>query len=106
MWSVVMTVVCAFTSTTMHAAELRAGAAKVDITHPDGPVSGPLCRALIVTNGDVTPPVTLDVVSLGEIGYIKNDFSWLPRADRGRVCIYHPNTHRQPATYGSRVPMR
>jgi len=66
------------------AAELRAGAAKVDITHPDGPVSGPLfSKALIISNGDTTVAlVCLDVVSIGEIGYIKDDF--LPKL-RARI---------------------
>ena len=58
------------------AAELRAGAAKVDITHPDGPVSGPLfSKALVLSDGEKTVAlVSLDVVAIGEIGYIKNDF--------------------------------
>ena len=58
-------------------AELRAGAAKVDITHPDSKgVESPLhSRALVISNGAETMVlVTMDVVSIGEIGYIKNDF--------------------------------
>src|SRR5690349_11491169 len=58
------------------AAELRAGAARVDITRPDGPVSGPLfSKALVLSDGEQTVAlVSLDVVAIGEIGYIKNDF--------------------------------
>ncbi len=59
------------------AAQLRAGAAKVDITNLEaGPVHGPLfAKALVLTDGTATVAiVTLDVVSLGEIGHIKNDF--------------------------------
>jgi hypothetical protein len=58
-------------------AELLAGAAKVDITNLEaGPVDGPLhARALVLKRGSTSLAiVTLDVVSLGEIGYIKNDF--------------------------------
>jgi hypothetical protein len=59
------------------AAQLRAGAAKVDITHPDSAlVESPLySRALVITNGDVTVVlVTMDVVSIGKIGHIKKEF--------------------------------
>ncbi|MFP6649325.1 MAG: hypothetical protein VB817_07680, partial [Pirellulaceae bacterium] len=58
-------------------AELRAGAAKVDITHPESEaVESPLySRALVISNGAETMVlVTMDVVSIGEIGHIKNDF--------------------------------
>jgi hypothetical protein len=59
------------------AGPLRAGAAKVDITNVDaGPVNDPLhARALVVTDGETTAViVSLDVVAIGEIGYIKNDY--------------------------------
>lgn len=80
----VVVVAIALRATTSLASELRAGAAKVDITHPDGPVSGPLfAKALIISDGEKSIAlVTLDVVSLGEIGYIKNDF--LPKL-RARI---------------------
>jgi hypothetical protein len=58
-------------------AQLRAGAAKVDITHPESvAVESPLySRALAISNGVETMVlVTMDVVSIGEIGHIKNDF--------------------------------
>jgi hypothetical protein len=58
-------------------AELFAGAAKTDITNLEaGPVDGRLhARALVLKSGETSLAiVTLDVVSLGEIGYIKNDF--------------------------------
>lgn len=77
--TVVLIVACGFAATAARAAELRAGAAKVDITHPDQPVNGPLfAKALLLTDGEKSAAlVTLDVVAIGEIGYIKNDF--LPR---------------------------
>lgn len=59
------------------AAELRAGAAKVDITSPDaGPVDGRLhVRALVLQHGDtIATLITLDVVAIGEIGHITNDY--------------------------------
>ncbi|MCA9116070.1 MAG: hypothetical protein KDA79_13365 [Planctomycetaceae bacterium] len=59
------------------AAELKAGAAKVDITSPDaGPVDGRLhVRALVLQSGDVTATlITLDVVAIGEIGYVTNEY--------------------------------
>jgi hypothetical protein len=56
-------------------AALMAGAAKVDITK-EGPVNGRLhARALVVKSDDETVVlVTLDVVSLGMIGHIDNDY--------------------------------
>ena len=62
---------------TASAAELWAGAAKVDITNLDaGPVQGRMyAKAIVLSDGTTTAAiVTLDVVSLGEIGHIKNDF--------------------------------
>lgn len=59
-----------------HAA-LRAGVAKVDITNYDaGPVNDPLyVKALVLSDGKTTAAiVTLDVVAVGEIGYVKNDY--------------------------------
>ena len=57
------------------AAQLRAGAAKVDITHPDSKeVESPLySRALVISSGAETMVlVTMDVVSIGEIGLEAN----------------------------------
>ena len=61
---------------TAAAAQLMAGAAKVDITNPNAAVDGPLhARALVIKSGDTTAVlVTLDVVSLGEIGYVSNEY--------------------------------
>lgn len=59
------------------AAELRAGAAKVDITNIDaGPVNDPLyAKALVLANGEgVAVVITVDAVAIGEIGHIKDDF--------------------------------
>lgn len=56
---------------------LRAGVAKVDITHYEaGPVNDPLyVKALVLTDDATTVAlITLDAVSLGEIGHIGNDY--------------------------------
>ena len=66
-----------------HAADLRAGAAKVDITNYDaGPVNDPLhARALVISNGETTAViVAVDAVAIGEIGYIRNDYLGKVRA--------------------------
>ena len=63
--------------------ELIAGAAKVDITNRDaGPVNDPLhARALVISDDATTVVfVSLDVVAIGEIGSIRNDF--LPNVRR------------------------
>ncbi|MFN0050871.1 MAG: hypothetical protein ACKV0T_01685 [Planctomycetales bacterium] len=56
---------------------IRAGAAKVDITNRDVPlVNDPLhARALVLEQGETKVVlIALDVVSLGEIGYVRNDY--------------------------------
>jgi len=59
------------------AAELRAGVAKIEITDREaGPVNDPLFAKALVLKGEGTTAViiTLDVVSIGEIGRIGNGF--------------------------------
>ncbi|MEQ8786186.1 MAG: hypothetical protein RIC55_07795 [Pirellulaceae bacterium] len=59
------------------AAELLAGAAKVDITdRTAGPVNDPLyVKALVLKSGETTAVlITVDAVAIGEIGRIKNDY--------------------------------
>ena len=60
------------------AAPLRAGAAKVDITHPDHPTRPGdklYAKALVLTDDTTTAVIiTVDAVALGEIGHIKNDY--------------------------------
>jgi hypothetical protein len=59
------------------AAQLRAGAAKVDITHPDHPPKNErlYARALVIDDGTTTAVlVAVDAVAIGEIGYIGNDY--------------------------------
>ena len=60
------------------AAPLRAGAAKMDITHPDHPTRPGdklYAKALVLTDGETTAVIiTVDAVALAEIGYIKNDY--------------------------------
>jgi len=73
----------AFGSGPIAHAALRAGAAKVDITHPDSKqVSSPLySRALVIQDENTTIVlVSMDVVAIGGIGYIKNEF--LPNVRR------------------------
>ena len=60
-----------------NAAQLQAGVAKADITDREaGPVNDPLyAKALVLNNGATTLAIiTVDAVSLGEIGYISNDY--------------------------------
>ena len=68
---------CATLTNTADAGQLRAGAAKVDITRVDaGPVNGRLhARALVVTD-DITTTVmvSVDAVAIGEIGPIGNEY--------------------------------
>jgi hypothetical protein len=67
------------------AAQLRAGAAKVDITNMQaGPVNDRLyVKALVLDDGDTrTAIITVDAVAIGEIGSIGNDY--LPRV-RSRI---------------------
>jgi hypothetical protein len=59
------------------AAQLKAGAAKIDISRVEsGPLESPLFAKALVIKSDATTVVlvTLDVVSFGEIGHIPNDF--------------------------------
>src|SRR5262245_3577680 len=58
-------------------AELRAGAAKVEITNKKVmPANDPLYVKALVVKSDVTTAVlvTLDAVAVGEIGYVGNDY--------------------------------
>lgn len=68
-----------------HAAGLRAGVAKVEITDREaGPVNDPLyVKALVLKSDAITAViVTVDAVAIGEIGRISNDY--LPTV-RGRL---------------------
>ena len=63
--------------TPAQAAPLMAGVAKVDITNREAaPVNDPLwAKALVLKSGNTTSVIiTLDAVSVGEIGHIKNDY--------------------------------
>ncbi|WP_231963218.1 hypothetical protein [Symmachiella macrocystis] len=61
---------------TASAATLQAGVGKVDVTHPDGLVNDrSYVRALVLKNETTTAAiVTIDVVAIGEIGSIGNDY--------------------------------
>ncbi len=60
----------------LHAANLCAGAAKVDITDRTGPVNDPCyAKALVLKSGETTAVlITVDAVAIGEIGRIGNGF--------------------------------
>jgi hypothetical protein len=76
---------CLAISSAAFADQLRAGAAKVDVTdYEAGPVNDPLhVRALVLQSDDSTLViVSVDAVAIGEIGPIGNDY--LP-AVRGRL---------------------
>jgi hypothetical protein len=62
--------------TWLQGAQLKAGAAKVDITDRTGLVNDPLYAKALVVKSDSTTVVliTIDAVAIGEIGRIKNDF--------------------------------
>jgi hypothetical protein len=65
------------------AGELRAGAAKVEITDKNAiPFNDPLyVKALVLTRAGTTAVlVTLDAVAVGEIGYVRNDYLGKVRA--------------------------
>ncbi len=75
------------------AAELTAGAAKVDITNYDaGPVNDPLfAKALVLKSGeDTVVLVTVDAVAIGEIGPIKNDYLGKVRGELERTLGISP----------------
>ncbi|HEY1173213.1 MAG TPA: hypothetical protein VGH19_17725 [Verrucomicrobiae bacterium] len=70
-------ILCFFCALHSHAAEIRAGVAKVDITdRAAGPVNDPLYSKALVVKSESTTVVliTIDAVAIGEIGRIKNDF--------------------------------
>ncbi|MEE3283664.1 MAG: hypothetical protein VX311_03695 [Planctomycetota bacterium] len=64
------------TAAPVNAQVLKAGVGRVDITSRTGPVNDPLyARALVIQgNGTTAVIVSLDLVAIAEIGYIKNDF--------------------------------
>jgi hypothetical protein len=63
-------------TSSVSAREIQAGAAKVDITNRQKLVHDPLhARALVIRQGDtLVVLVTLDVVSVGEIGHIDDEY--------------------------------
>lgn len=70
-------VACTLFAAGARADQLLAGAAKVDITRVEAlPVNDPLyVKALVLRNDTTTMAIiTVDAVSIGEIGYIKNDY--------------------------------
>jgi len=75
-----------------HAAGLRAGVAKVDITHPKARSGDPShARALVLTDGRTTAVIVgIDVVAIGEIGSIRNDFLPKVRARAQRELGIRP----------------
>lgn len=77
-----------------HAGQLRAGAAKIDVTHPGSPTRNEslYVKALVLTD-DVTTGViiTVDAVAIGEIGPIKNDYLPKVRAQLEKEFQINPD---------------
>ncbi len=74
---VICVLVGSLSGSTANAGQLRAGAAKVDITNTQaGPVNDPLyVKALVLTDNTTTAAIiTVDAVAIAEIGRIPNDF--------------------------------
>jgi hypothetical protein len=75
------------------AGPLRAGAAKVDVTHPDTETRNErlYVKALVLTD-DVTTTaiITVDAVAIGEIGPIKNDYLPTVRAQLANELQIEP----------------
>ncbi|MFN0075155.1 MAG: hypothetical protein ACKVY0_01645 [Prosthecobacter sp.] len=65
-----------FNTASLHADELLAGVAKIDITDRTGPVNDPcFAKALVLKSGGTTAVlITVDAVAIGEIGRIGNGF--------------------------------
>jgi hypothetical protein len=85
--------VLAFSPDVVRSAELRAGAAKLDITNRDaGPVNDTLyAKALVLTDGATTAVlVTVDAVAIAEIGSIPNAYLANVRAQLKRDLKIQP----------------
>ena len=81
-------------SAAVHAAELMAGVAKIDITNVDaGPVNDRLYARVLVVKSDTTTAViiSVDAVAIGEIGHIKNDYLGKVRAQIERDLHIKPS---------------
>lgn len=77
-----------------HAAGLKAGTAKVDITNREaGPVNDPLfAKALVISDGTIQLAiVTIDAVAIAEIGSIKNDYLAQVRARLQQDLQWNPD---------------
>jgi hypothetical protein len=79
LWSLVVIGcgVVLLSASAVHAAPLKAGVAKVDVSHPDAGPPQPPCyvRALALSDGTTTAVLcSIDAVSIGQIGHIRNDF--------------------------------
>ncbi|MHB0959084.1 MAG: hypothetical protein ACYC0X_27405 [Pirellulaceae bacterium] len=75
------------------AAQLWAGVGKADITHEQaGPINDRLYVKALVVRGDATTAaiITVDAVSLGEIGHIANDYLGNVRTQLERECHIPP----------------
>ncbi|MCY2967278.1 MAG: hypothetical protein NT069_27195 [Planctomycetota bacterium] len=75
------------------AAPLKAGAAKVDISHPDaGPPSPTLyVKAVAISDGKTTAVLaTVDAVAIGQIGHIRNEYLGNVRAQLKRQLGIEP----------------
>ncbi len=75
-----------------NAEELFAGVSKVDISESASPINDPLyAKALVLKQGEtIAVLVTVDAVSIGEIGYIRNDFLGTVRAELQKTLKIPP----------------
>ena len=106
-WTVL--IVALSCSSNTHAGQLRAGVAKVDITREDaGPVNGRLhARALVVKNETTTAViVTLDVVAVGEIGSVSDDYLGNVRSKVNQELKIQPENVLINASHCHGIPCR
>lgn len=106
-WTVL--IVALSCSSNTHAAQLWAGVAKVDITREDaGPVNGRLhARALVVKNETTTAViVTLDVVAVGEIGSVSDDYLGNVRSKVNQELKIRPENVLINASHCHGIPCR
>ncbi len=78
----------------VHAAELRAGVARIDITDRTVPLNDPcFAKALILKSGETTAVlITVDAVAIGEIGRIGNGFLATVRGQLGTELGIEPSS--------------
>lgn len=83
---------CSLSPAAVNAGELRAGAAKVDISNRNVPVNDPLfVKALVISDGEQTGVIVgVDAVAIGEIGSITNEYLGNVRAEIDKTLQIKP----------------